>query len=170
MAQQQYETSYWTKSPVVLVSGLLLMGDSSERTDGIYHAREWVGPGGVVTFGDETLPAQDFPEINTMLCMIDCELAMFDQADFHRLYETDIEFCHLVVNAAVEGWGLTEMLLVSDTAEKKIELFLKFCAQNNYPRFTHEQIALACNLSRQTVTKTLGVMLKSNPHLYDHIA
>lgn len=169
-ARQQYDTAYWTKGPVLLLDGLLLMGNDLSPSDETFRSREYAEPGGFVTLGDVVIPAHDYPQINSMLCMTDCWLALFDSADFDELYRTDIDFCHQVMRTVTRGWGLAEAHLVADTAARKIELFLKFCARNDFPRFTHEQIALACNLSRQTVTKTLGELLRENSRLYDCIA
>lgn len=166
-ANQLHELAYWKRGPALLVEGFIVLGGTEDDPEAQgFRAREYVHAGEFVCFGNIFGTDEAYPFVDRGLCLTDCSLALLDYNVFQLLLNTDLNFCRKIATVCCTGWGVAEQHLDCDTAYKKVRFFLDYCHQNGLPHFTHEQIAVACNLSRQTVTKLMGELTKSEPGLF----
>lgn len=158
-------TEYWSKGPVFIVEGALVLGVLTTDSRGI-RGREFLHAGALLGMPQITETRYERMFIDGCYCLTNCTLAFFDPDAFERLLKEDPSFCRKMLVMCCECWDIAERHLACTTAEDRITLFLEFCQEFNYHGYTHEQIAIACDLTRQTVTRLMGGLLKNRPELF----
>lgn len=160
---------YWHRGPVLIVDGILVLGGTRDKTvDSKFKAREYMRAGNFLYVSGMLDPEthEDLYCLDESFCLSDCSLALFDKGVFDSLMGTDVDFVKKVLESCFVTWGNLEAQVCCDDAGDLVTYFLSYCHSLGYDDFTHEEIAIACNLSRPTVTKTLASLIKKNPELF----
>lgn len=163
------ELSYWRRGPALLVDGFGIFGNTSKSQGQQFVSREFVHQGEFVSWGERIDQADDpcgVLDCFEFYCFTDCVIAFWDIDVFDRLYNNDIRFLKVMVKTFINGWGNAEEIMSCTTAYDKLHFYLDYCRHNGFNYATHEQIAVACNLSRQTVTKLMAEATKKEPELF----
>lgn len=161
-----YELEYWHRGPALLAEGFMVLGSRGKSEDQVFRARNYLHGGEPLWFGTLVRVRDEFPYVDEATCFTDCAIAFLDKDISEELYNTDIEFCKTLAEAIGESAVSLERHLCCETAYEKVHYFLDYCRSNGFFQFTHEQIAVACNLSRQTVTKLMSELTIKEPELF----
>lgn len=104
------------------------------------------------------------------LCLTDCAIAVFGLAEFRALMRSRPSFtAALLQNCVMRRLPEEEAMLRSlgfGDAEESVRYILEYQRAHDIPYLTHEQIALVCNRSRQTVTTVMRQLLDKDPELF----
>ncbi|MCI8425393.1 MAG: Crp/Fnr family transcriptional regulator [Adlercreutzia sp.] len=171
-ARSIHDLDYWRRGPALLVNGFAAFGSTADSQGKIFSSREWVCQGQFISWGPSVQQASDpscVLDCFELYCLTDCDIALWEQDVFRDLYESDIRFLKCVIPALIAGWGNAEAMLSCETAYDKLCYYLDFCRRAGFRYATHEQIAIACNLSRQTVTRLMSEIIRNESELFEVI-
>lgn len=168
-AKSIYDLEYWNRTPVVLVEGFMVLGNGRQADGGgsDFCAREFLCPGDLLC-GEGFFQQNErysYASIDESLCMTACTVALLPGKECQELFATDLNFCQLVAWKHGTGWGNAERHLVAETIYEKVSNFLLFCKENGFPQFTYEEMATACNATRQSVAKAMNRIIVERPDL-----
>lgn len=169
-ARSIHDLDYWRRGPALLVNGFAAFGSTADSRGKTFTTREWVRQGQFVNWGPCFNQADDpfcVLDCFELYCLTDCDIALWEQDVFQELYESDIRFLKCVIPAFIAGWGNAEAMLSCETAYDRLRYYLDFCRRVGSHYATHEQIAIACNLSRQTVTRLMSEIIRNEPELFE---
>ena len=161
---------YWEKELALCVEGLMINGIVDQQqgrliTNGM-KSRSYF-----ISFGDSILQMPEEYLNESILCMTDCRVAVFDPEYTKELFETDLEFVKAVFRQSMCACshGTLPMLreVGNGDAYAAVRHVCAFCVHHGVPIPTHEQIAMICNRSRPTVTKIMHDLVQREPELFD---
>lgn len=103
-------------------------------------------------------------------CLSDCTVAVFDADVFKNLMDDSLELTqHVLRNRLCSGLAERTNMLRSlgyGSAEESVRYVLEYLRRKHIDYLTHEQIALICNRSRQTVTGIMKTLTDQEPDLF----
>lgn len=160
--------SYWANCVSLMLSGMAL--ELEQQGSAKKPLPIGLGSPGIFFNLDELFYSPDdhnLDDFKDTLCLTDCAIAVFGLADFRDLMESSPSFMEALLKNCVmhrlpESAAMLRSLGFGD-AEESIRFILDYQRAHDIPYLTHEQIALICNRSRQTVTSTIRRVLEDEP-------
>lgn len=166
--------SYLTFSEIdttvcVLVSGFTLM--MSPTTENKWVNMCMAGPGELLVEGGLLIGRRiDLNSNSHILPLTDCTLASFDRDFIDHMLQTDITFVRTIYRHALYYYTTESMQMLYESgfndAYSAVRHVIAYCRKCGHFNLTHEQIALACNRNRTTVTKAIHQLLQNEPELF----
>jgi len=169
MRNQRLSGNYWNEDLAICLDGLMIFGNHDLEknrilTNGIATA------GSIINVGNYYDIKRKEIEQRSILCVIDCIVAVFDSEFISRLFNENIEFVKTVYRYSLRSciYEKIEMMnaIGNGTAYDAVRYVCRFCKKYNIDSLTHEQIALICNRSRPTVTEIMHQLTKNEPELF----
>lgn len=160
---------YWENELALCVDGLLINGIVDQQ-QGRFITNGMMSRSYFVSYGNYAFHFPDNYLNESILCMTECQIAVFDLEFIRELFETDVEFVRAVLsqNLCACSHGTLCMLreVGNGDAYAAVKYVCGFCKHHHVPIPTHEQIAMICNRSRPTVTKIMHELTQKEPELF----
>lgn len=156
---QSLSGSYWRNCVVLMLDGVLL--DMKQLNEDHPVAVAIHAPGSI--FGLEKAfyaSGEEIDETRSTYCLTDCKAAIFPAMELHGLIREQPKISHPLMKDSVirQLKDKTDMLtyLGYGDAKASVSYIVNYLKAHDLNALTHEQIAIICNRSRQTVTTILN--------------
>lgn len=159
---------YWAEELALCVSGLMINGVVNQQ--GKLITNGMMSKSYFISYGRSIFKMPDDYLDETVLCVTQCDVAVFDHEFIDLLLDSNLEFVKSVfqqaICACVHGTLPMMRTVGNSDAYTAVRYVYKFIQHFRLPMLTHDQVAMICNRSRPTVTKITHELLKKEPELF----
>lgn len=162
--------SYWAQCISIVLDGLMLEVEQHEgdrlsvvglnACGSLINLRE--------LFND--IDSHGIDDFKDTYCVTNCTVAVIRSTELIDLMRSNPEIEHVLLKSCVQRTlpERRKMLLNLGFGDAKtsIRYVLKYLKQYSIPYLTHEQIAMICHRSRQTVTSVIRELQNEEPELF----
>lgn len=162
---QNFEANAWENFIVLTLEGIMIdlkpINEDRRITVGIRTPGSLSGLEGLFPDADP-----EIMEPGTVGCLTECRAALFPAAELREMIRLHPAVLHPILRSSVlrQMKDRTDMLLYLGfgDARTSVSYVLNYLRAHDLENLTHEQIALICNRSRQTVTAALNALQRES--------